>query len=78
MLFFNNYSYWMHLKKGMAWILRLRNILIDLSKERKKLMTAYSDMDKLRQGTVINKEMQKFRSRVSSNLLSFEELEKGE
>ncbi len=41
-------------------------------------MTTYSDMDKLRQETVINKEMQKVRSRVSSNLMSFEELEKGE
>lgn len=36
MSFFNYYSSWMRLKKDMAWILRLRNILIDLSKERKK------------------------------------------
>lgn len=62
----------------MAWILRLRKLLLDLSKERKKLLMVYSDMDKLHQETVIEKEMQTFRSHVHSNLLSSDELEKAE
>lgn len=76
--FFSYYSSWMRLKKGMAWILRLRKLLLDLSKERKKLLMVYSDMDKLHQETVIEKEMQTFRSHVHSNLLSSDELEKAE
>lgn len=78
MPYFNYYSSWMRLKRGIAWILRFRNILIDLRKERKRLMTVYSNLDKLQQETVINQEMQKIRSNVSSNLLSSEELERSE
>ncbi|GAA6099981.1 uncharacterized protein LOC117805176 [Tachysurus ichikawai] len=75
--YFIHYSSWMRLKKGIAWILRFRNILSDLSKEKKRLMTDYCDMDKLQQET-LDKEMQKFKSNMTSKLLSTEELEKAE
>lgn len=35
-----HYSEWLHLKKAVAWILRLKGILLQLSKKRREVSTA--------------------------------------
>lgn len=77
---FNYFSSWIRLKKSVAWLLRLKGILMDLSKERKRLQTNLvcpgSDLNQQRM--TINKEMQKFKSAVCKDLPSLEELDKAE
>lgn len=77
---FDYFSSWIRLKKAVAWFLRLRQILMDRSKERKRLQNSLvcSDTDSYQQEMIINQEMQKFEPTVRKNFLSLEELEKAE
>lgn len=74
------FSYWTRLKKAVAWILHLEQILMDHSKERKRLQTDLFcfETDPYQQEMTINQEMQKFESTVRKDLLSLGELEKAE
>ncbi|KAL0152844.1 hypothetical protein M9458_051849, partial [Cirrhinus mrigala] len=75
----NYYSSWTHLKKAVAWILRLKKILLSLSKRRKHLRESLvcSEPNQSLEDT-INESMRKFRSSIRDSYLSVDELEESE
>ncbi|KAK5928662.1 hypothetical protein CgunFtcFv8_013710 [Champsocephalus gunnari] len=76
----NHLSSWIHLKKTVAWILRLKNLLLCLSRKRKQLSLtlAQSGLNKEQQDREMKKEMQTIKAQVVSGFLSIEDLRKAE
>jgi len=70
----HHYSSWKHLRKAVAWILRLKKTLLALSKRRKQLKETESNQPL----EVINGNMLKLRSSMCKGYLSVDEIEEGE
>ncbi|KAI4884310.1 hypothetical protein NFI96_008914, partial [Prochilodus magdalenae] len=66
-----HYSSWLHLKKATAWLLRIKNTLLKLSKRRKELSQCHSQAE-------MEKEMSSFRRKLAKKTLTVEELQRAE
>ncbi len=70
------YSGWFQLKRATAWMLRFKEILLQLCKTRKQLQSsnAQSEKDPEKQAAFLQDQMQKYRSTVRGKSLSLEDL----
>ncbi len=70
------YSGWFQLKIATAWMLRFKEILLQLCKARKQLKSsiAQSEKDPEKQTAFLQDQMQKYRSTVRGKSLSLEDL----
>ncbi len=74
----NHYSSWTRLRKAVAWILRLKRILLDLSKRRKQLKTIDCTESNKPLKDVIDENMCKLPSSMVKGYLSVDELDESE
>ncbi len=70
------YSGWFQLKRATAWMLRFKEILLQLCKARKQLQSsiAQSEKDPEKQAAFLQDQMQKYKSTVRGKSLSLEDL----
>ncbi len=75
----NHTSWWERLKKVMGWILRFKNLVIDLWKKRKEVnaLLAHSCVDEKKQEDVLRKELQSVKDSLHC-LLTVDELKEAE
>lgn len=75
----NHYSSWTRLRKGVAWILRLKGILLALSKKRKQLKETldYTESNQPLK-VIIDENMRKLQSSMCKGYLLVDELDKSE
>lgn len=76
--FINHYSSWTRLRKGVAWILRLKRNLLALSKKIKHLKETLDCTESNQSLKVIIENMRKLRSSMCEDYLSVDELNKSE
>lgn len=72
----NYFSSWIHLKRIVCWILRLKKLLLCLSQKRKQkgLELAQSGMVEAQQKQALEKEIQSIKAQANGGYLSIEEL----
>ncbi len=78
--FIQYFSSWSRLKRSVAWILRFKQLLLNLSQKRKSLKMALtqSGMDENQQRQQLKDEMEKTKVQCDKRELSVEELKKAE
>ncbi|KAK0146726.1 hypothetical protein N1851_013933 [Merluccius polli] len=76
----NYFSSWIRLRRVVCWILRLKNLLLCLSRKRKQksLELAQSGIDETQQKQFLEKEIQNIKAQGNGGCLSIEELRKAE
>lgn len=76
----HHFSSWTRLKNTVAWILRLKNLLLSLSQKRKQLSMslAQSGLDKDQQMYAVEREMQRVKTQTGRGCLSVEDLREAE
>lgn len=76
----NHYSSWHHLKRAVAWILKVRENLLHISKRRHELESEVCKRDPCTSKQVANiqKEIQKYKMAWNKETLTFENLNKAE
>ncbi|KAL7871964.1 hypothetical protein SRHO_G00069470 [Serrasalmus rhombeus] len=74
------YSDWHRLKKAVAWMLRLKDLLHYFANKRKecKAVVAITEADKRKQNLKVQEEMKRLRQSVDKKPLSVEDLENAE
>lgn len=74
------YSDWFKLKKAIAWMLRFKETLTQLSKTRKqfKAYIEQTEKDPDKQAALLQEQMQKYKSTMKGQSLSLEEMEHSE
>ncbi|XP_039509456.1 uncharacterized protein LOC120464180 [Pimephales promelas] len=74
------YSSWFRLKKAVAWMLRLKETLLQLSKARRQFQEsiAQSEKDPEKQSFLLKEQMRKFRSTMEKKSLRLKDLNEAE
>nr|XP_021335998.1 uncharacterized protein LOC110440142 [Danio rerio] len=74
------YSSWFRLKRAVAWMLRLKETLLQLCRARKQFQASIetSEKDPEKQASLLQTEMQKFKSKIKKRSLSLEDLKQAE
>ena len=77
---FNYYSKWYKLKKAVAWMLKFKDLLRDLSMKRKDLQAASKDShtDPDTQKAAVTRQMQAYKAKVEKGDLTVAHLQKAE
>ena len=66
------FSSWIQLKKAVAWLIRVKGTLINLSKKRKEINEKYKDQEQ------VNKEMTKYKRCLKQTYLTLDDLRQAE
>ncbi|XP_077073702.1 uncharacterized protein LOC143724510 [Siphateles boraxobius] len=66
------YSSWIHLKKAVAWLIRLKGTLVNLSRKRKEMNGLYSDQQR------VNREMLSYKKNLKQTYLTVDNLRQAE
>lgn len=74
------YSSWFCLKKAVAWVLRLKETLLQLCKARRQFQEyiAQSEKDPEKQLSLLQEQMQKYRSTMEKKSLKLKDLNQAE
>ncbi|XP_052431710.1 uncharacterized protein LOC127972320 [Carassius gibelio] len=74
------YSSWFRLKKAVAWMIRLKETLVQLCKVRRQFQESIAQLEKdpEKQASLLQEQMQKYRSTMEKRSLSLENLNQAE